>query len=182
MFPQIIICRPYKYRSLLCFVSPKQKTYSAVSLFTQARSEATQELQTRFSFNSKAAQENYADAWDKRNPWRLLKKNVSFVAPKKGRRVSKPVLSDSVQAVAYLIVMIFIDTQIPGTTSTKHARADGRNNSICSHQKSSVAMKKHWQFIFYFWPFRFLFLFFLGGEILTPRGPSKETGTIRPHP
>lgn len=40
-------------------------------------------MQTRFSFNSRAAQENYIEAWDKRDPWRMRKRNVSFAAPKK---------------------------------------------------------------------------------------------------
>lgn len=40
-------------------------------------------MQARFSFNSKAAQKTYAEAWDKRDPWRMLKKNVSFAAPRK---------------------------------------------------------------------------------------------------
>ena len=40
-------------------------------------------MQTRFSFNSKAAKETYAEAWDKRDPWRMLKKNVSFAASRK---------------------------------------------------------------------------------------------------
>lgn len=44
-------------------------------------------MQARFSFNSKAAQETYAEAWDKRDPWRMLKKNVSFAAPRKGTKV-----------------------------------------------------------------------------------------------
>lgn len=48
----------------------------------QARSEAVTNMQARFSFNSKAAQETYAEAWDKRDPWRMLKKNVSFAAPR----------------------------------------------------------------------------------------------------
>eukprot|EP00904_Undaria_pinnatifida_P012537 jgi/Undpi1/8413/HiC_scaffold_25.g10881.m1 len=46
----------------------------------KARSEAITNMQTRFSFNSKAAKETYAEAWDKRDPWRMLKKNVSFAA------------------------------------------------------------------------------------------------------
>lgn len=44
-------------------------------------------MQARFSFNSKAAQETYAEAWDKRDPWRMLKKNVSFAAPPKQTKV-----------------------------------------------------------------------------------------------
>eukprot|EP00903_Cladosiphon_okamuranus_P016162 g14915.t1 len=48
----------------------------------KARSEAVTNMQARFSFNSKAAQETYAEAWDKRDPWRMLKKNVSFAAPR----------------------------------------------------------------------------------------------------
>lgn len=44
-------------------------------------------MQARFSFNSKAAQETYAEAWDKRDPWRMLKKNVSFAASRKGTKV-----------------------------------------------------------------------------------------------
>ena len=53
----------------------------------QARSEAVTNMQARFSFNSKAAQETYAEAWDKRDPWRMIKKNVSFAAPRPGTKV-----------------------------------------------------------------------------------------------
>lgn len=55
--------------------------------FFQARSEAVTNMQARFSFNSKAAQETYAEAWDKRDPWRMLKKNVSFAAPRQPTKV-----------------------------------------------------------------------------------------------
>eukprot|EP00611_Tribonema_gayanum_P004390 TRINITY_DN1356_c0_g1_i4.p1 TRINITY_DN1356_c0_g1~~TRINITY_DN1356_c0_g1_i4.p1 ORF type:complete len:605 (-),score=171.92 TRINITY_DN1356_c0_g1_i4:3-1703(-) len=59
----------------------------------KARTETLSTLNRRFSFNSRAAKEGYAAVWEKRDPWRMLKKNVSFAVPAHPSSAKKSALS-----------------------------------------------------------------------------------------
>ncbi|CAN0142498.1 unnamed protein product, partial [Ectocarpus sp. 4 AP-2014] len=94
----------------------------------KARSEAVTNMQARFSFNSKAAQETYAEAWDKRDPWRMLKKNVSFAAPQIGTK-QEPGMAPEIAAAKVRArdakAVVIVDPFSSGALLAKRVIAEG---------------------------------------------------------